>query len=188
MLNRTTKSCWWVKCCCCCCCPPYVVANALMMRPRPCLQAVGADRIPVTCKPVRPSGWQQQQPRFARIPRRPSWARAAAEPATATADSSVADSAVSTYLSGSTSASSTAGQGPEWQACVQRLQCMGFSDQDAERFVQRAFGWGPKAKSYWRHEKVSSTRHWCLMLQYCSAGNTPGASRDMEAEPWRAIT
>jgi hypothetical protein len=40
---------------------------------------------------------------------------------------------------------------------MQRLQDMGFSEQQAELFVQRAFGWGPKARSYWRHEKVSNS-------------------------------
>jgi hypothetical protein len=40
---------------------------------------------------------------------------------------------------------------------MQRLQDMGFTEQQAEQCVQRAFGWGPKARSYWRHEKVSSS-------------------------------
>ncbi|KAF6265979.1 hypothetical protein COO60DRAFT_1633369 [Scenedesmus sp. NREL 46B-D3] len=30
---------------------------------------------------------------------------------------------------------------------------MGISEQQAELFVQRAFGWGAKARSYWRQEK-----------------------------------
>jgi hypothetical protein len=40
---------------------------------------------------------------------------------------------------------------------MQRLQDMGFTEQQAELFVQRAFGWGPKARSYWRHEKVGGS-------------------------------
>lgn len=36
---------------------------------------------------------------------------------------------------------------------MQRLQDMGFAEQQAEQCVQRAFGWGAKARSYWRHEK-----------------------------------
>jgi len=44
-----------------------------------------------------------------------------------------------------------------WQACVQHIQSLGFPEEDADRFVQRAFGWGAKAKSYWRHEKVTNS-------------------------------
>lgn len=41
-----------------------------------------------------------------------------------------------------------------WQQCVQRVQNMGFDEVQAGTYVQRAFGWGAKARSYWRHEKV----------------------------------
>eukprot|EP00879_Flechtneria_rotunda_P017144 GHRR01017955.1.p1 GENE.GHRR01017955.1~~GHRR01017955.1.p1 ORF type:complete len:134 (+),score=49.42 GHRR01017955.1:442-843(+) len=40
---------------------------------------------------------------------------------------------------------------------MQHVQQLGFDEADAERFVQRAFGWGPKGRAYWRHEKAEQT-------------------------------
>lgn len=41
-----------------------------------------------------------------------------------------------------------------WQECLEQVQQMGFAEADAAIYLQRAFGWGQKAKAYWRHEKV----------------------------------
>eukprot|EP00878_Enallax_costatus_P015621 GHUV01016363.1.p1 GENE.GHUV01016363.1~~GHUV01016363.1.p1 ORF type:complete len:142 (+),score=21.29 GHUV01016363.1:330-755(+) len=58
-----------------------------------------------------------------------------------------------------------------WQECIQRLQGMGFSEVEAEQRVQRAFGWGAKARSYWRHEKV------CLFAEIsCNTRTSAGWS------------
>lgn len=46
----------------------------------------------------------------------------------------------------------------QWQACVSHLQGLGFHEADAGVYIQRAFGWGAKARAYWRHEKVSDMR------------------------------
>lgn len=42
---------------------------------------------------------------------------------------------------------------------MERVKGMGFDQVAAETTVQRAFGWGAKARSYWRHEKVCRTSH-----------------------------
>jgi hypothetical protein len=41
-----------------------------------------------------------------------------------------------------------------WAACVQHVTSLGFTEAEAGQFVQRAFGWGPRARAYWRHEKA----------------------------------
>jgi hypothetical protein len=44
-----------------------------------------------------------------------------------------------------------------WEQCVAHLQSMGFAEADAETYVLRAFGWGARARSYWRHDKVRTS-------------------------------
>lgn len=75
----------------------------------------------------------------------------------------------------------------EWSACMQRLQDMGFAEQQAEQCVQRAFGWGAKARSYWRHEKVGSSR---ICNSSMAVGITSGTCTEcnMGSETWSVAT
>jgi hypothetical protein len=80
-----------------------------------------------------------------------------------------------------------AGGGPQdlypeaWEQCVVHLQSMGFAEADAETYVQRAFGWGAKARSYWRHEKVrTSLLTWggagARLRRFCGSFRDEGAA------------
>lgn len=40
----------------------------------------------------------------------------------------------------------------EWNSCLQLLSNLGFSKEDADKYITRAFGWSTQA--YWRSEKV----------------------------------
>lgn len=71
------------------------------------------------------------------------------------------------------------GQRPgDWLACVEQLQAqLGCSEADAEVYVQRAFGWGARARAYWRHEKARCTA--CTHftgLHVCHVQACPGST------------
>lgn len=59
---------------------------------------------------------------------------------------------------------------------MERVKGMGFDQVAAETTVQRAFGWGAKARAYWRHEKVRRTSPYhryhcrCVLVQLSAAG------------------
>lgn len=119
------------------------------------------------------------------------------------------DSAPSTSHTSNKPSSLSVEQQPGWQESVDQLQGMGFSQVEAEQRVQRAFGWGAKARSYWRHEKVGTQRlndcvwvvghRWRLMLvahELCGAklsscpvdvGMTPGTVKKLSTS-WNFFT
>jgi hypothetical protein len=131
------------------------------------LQVLGSKcSIQAPCSRNRPAAAAAAVPRQqqCQLARRPVRLAAAAEAGSTTTKSinpfaapAAVPPAAATVSQPAASSSSSPERSEAWEVCMLRLQDMGFSEQQAELFVQRAFGWGPKARSYWRHEKVSGS-------------------------------
>jgi hypothetical protein len=91
--------------------------------------------------------WRSALPAQRPCPRRaPPLARSAAEPALA---------AAAAFPKAEIAEKLSAEQQQEWAACMEQLQQVGLSAEEADKFTARAFGWSSQV--YWLNSRV---RRW----------------------------
>jgi hypothetical protein len=110
--------------------------------------------------------WRSALPAQRPCPRRaPLLARSAAEPALAAAAAAHPKAEIAEKLS--------AEQLQEWAACMEQLQQVGLTPEEADRFTARAFGWSSQV--YWLNSRVSARVTWARR----GAARRPAARRPL---------